>query len=212
MKKIISVFLLALVVFTSCKKDEINNTEDKVGSSRVTRFPTFTMNGDRYESVVQGGTYADPGATAKEGEAELQVQTQGQVNTSQVGVYDIVYSAVNKDGFTGTVTRTVAVLPAAEQEGVNIAGNYKYATSAVVSTIEKLAPGFYLANNIWGPNNIPSYIITTDGRNLVLPLNALSGYGSVQGTGTLDASGNLAYTVDLLAYGITGSTRRWVKQ
>lgn len=212
MKKVISVFLLALVVFTSCKKDEINNTEDKVGSSRVTRFPSFTMNGDRYESVVLGSTYTDPGATAKEGETDLQVQAQGQVNTSEVGVYDIVYSAVNKDGFTGSVTRTVAVLPAAEQEGVNIAGNYKYSASAVVSTIEKLAPGFYLSNNVWGGSTIPSYILTTDGQNLILPLNALSGYGQVQGTGTLDASGNLAYTVDLLAYGITGSTRKWIKQ
>jgi Domain of unknown function (DUF5011) len=211
MKKIISFFLLTAVLFTSCKKDEINNTEDKVGISRVTRFPSFTINGDQYISIVQGNSYTDLGATAKEGETDLQVQAQGQVNTNEVGVYDIVYSAVNKDGFAGSVTRTVAVLPAAEQAGVDISGKYKYATSAVVSTIQKLAPGFYLSSNIWGGSTIPSYVLTVDGQNLILPLSGLSPYGRSRGTGTL-TSGNLTYVVDLLDQGITASTRRWVKQ
>lgn len=212
MKKILSVFIFSSLLFASCKKDDINNTEDKVGISRVTRFPSFTMNGDKYMSIVKGDAYAEPGVTAKEGSNSLQVTASGTVNTSQPGVYTITYSAVNKDGFPGTVTRSVAVLPAAEQAGVNVSGKYKYATSAVISTITKLAPGFYLSDNVWGGSTIPSYIITTDGLNWTLPQNALSAYGPVRGTATLDALGNLTYKVDLPGYGIYGSTRKWIKQ
>ena len=206
----ICIFFLA----AGCEKTEtFNNTPEKVGNSRVTFFPTFSMQGDRYVSVVKGETFNDPGVTAKEGSADLTVNISGAVNASQVGVYDLVYSATNKDGFSSSVTRTIAVLPSAEAEGVNIAGSYVYkANTAYQSTITKLAPGFYLTDNVWGASTIPSYIITVDGNNLVLPLNSLSGYGQVQGSGTLDAAGNLNYKVDLLNYGLLGVDRKWLKQ
>jgi hypothetical protein len=213
MKQVFSVLFFSSLLFASCKKEELNNTEDRVGSSRVTRFPTFTMSGSRYQSIVKGSAYTEAGVTAKEGDNTLTVQTSGTVDVNTVGVYDITYTAINKDGFPGSVTRTVAVLPAAEQAGVNISGKYKYATSAAIATIEKLAPGFYLADNVWsGATVIPSYVITVDGTNLVLPLNSLSAYGRLRGTGTLDATGNLTYRVDLLDQGITASVRRWIKQ
>jgi hypothetical protein len=171
------------------------------------------MKGPRYSSIVKGGSFTDPGVTAKEGADDLQIQTTGTVDAATPGVYDITYSATNKDGFSASVTRTVAVLPEAEQAGVDISGSYVYATNAAyTAVIEKLAPGFYLSNNVWGPNLIPSYILTSDGATLTLPLKALSGYGDVQGTGTLDGDGNLTLKVDLLAYGIAGSTRKWKKQ
>lgn len=201
-------------LFSGCAKTEdFNNTADKVGQSRVTFFPTFTMNGDRYISIVKGSTYTESGVTAKEGDKDLQVEITGTIDANTVGVYDIVYSATNKDNFSGSVTRTIAVLPAAEQAGVDISGSYVYATNAAyTSLIQKLAPGFYVMNNVWGPNQIPSYIFTDDGTALTLPLNAISAYGGVQGTGTYDGAGNLTLKVDLLAYGIAGSTRKWIKQ
>lgn len=210
-------YLIGLVIifyFTGCAKTEdFNNTEDKVGQSRITFFPTFTMKGDRYLSIVQGSAYTEAGVTAKEGDKDLQVTKTGSVDVNTVGIYDIVYSATNKDNFSGSVTRTIAVLPEAEQPGVDISGGYVYATNAAyTSIIQKLAPGFYVMNNIWGPNQIPSYIFTSDGATLTMPLNAISAYGEVQGTGTLDGVGNLTLKVDLLAYGIAGSTRRWKKQ
>ena len=214
MNSIKYIIALSLTLcFLGCEKtEEILNTEDKVGISRVTHFPVFTMSGDRYISIVKGGAFTDPGVTAKEGDKDLQVQQSGSVNTNAVGVYDITYSATNKDNFSASVTRTIAVLPGAEQQGVDISGKYNYASGSYVATIQKLAAGFYVADNVWGPNDIPSYILTTDGVNLTLPLCSLSGYGPVQGSGTLDNAGNLTYTVDLLAYGITGVTRKWKKQ
>ena len=211
MKKIIPIIILSLAtVFTACNKDDINNTEDNVGISRVTRFPVFNMQGDRYMSIVQGGTYTEPGVTAKEGTADLTVTTTGSVDVNTVGVYDITYTATNKDGFPGTVTRTIAILPSAEQAGVNIAGDYKYATSSAVSHIVKLAPGFYKTDNVWGATSIPSYIITVNGINWILPEATLSGYGPVYGDGTLTGTA-LQYHVNLPQYGFVNIVRNWVK-
>jgi len=212
-------FYIAILVtsfsFIGCEKtEEVNNTETEIGHSRVTFFPTFTMKGDPYMSIVKGGTYTEPGVTAKEGAADIPVVITGQVDASKPGVYDIVYTATNKDKFSSSVTRTVAVLPSAEQAGVDISGTYFYvATPTYTTSITKLSSGFYLAGNVWSTGSvIPSYIITVDGKDLVLPLNSISAYGNVQGTGTLDDQGNLTYKVDLLDYGITGSTRKWKKQ
>jgi hypothetical protein len=214
MKAIKYLFILAAsVTLFSCAKDEVKITDTQVGHSRITNFAVLTMEGDPYISIVTGGSFTDPGVTAKEGADDLQVQTTGTVDAATPGVYDITYSATNKDGFSASVTRTVAVLPEAEQAGVDISGSYVYATNAAYkASIKKLAPGFYISDNVWGPNLIPSYILTSDGATLTLPLKALSGYGDVQGTGTLDGDGNLTLKVDLLAYGIAGSTRKWKKQ
>ena len=213
-KLLLSVVVLSFLV--GCEKTEhFNNTEDKVGISRVTRFPSFTMEGDRYISIVKGGTFTDPGVTAKEGTADLVVTVTGTVDANTVGAYDLVYSATNKDGFSSTVTRTVAVIPVAEQAGVNIAGRYANTGSfSYTATVQKLAPGFYAVDNIWGGGSaavIAAYIITTDGENWELPVSELSPYGRVQGTATLNAAGDLTYVVSLLDLGISNSTRKWKK-
>ena len=216
--RIIKILIGIVTLFTlaSCEKTEdINNTEDKVGISRVTRFPVFNMEGETYVSIVKGGTFTDPGVTAKEGETDLQVTITGSVDANTVGVYDLVYSATNKDGFSSTVTRTVAVLPSAEQAGVDISGSYSNVGAfTYTATIQKLAPGFYLADNIWGGGSaaiISAYIITTDGVNWVLPVSSLTGYGRVQGTGTIAPSGDVTYIVSLLDLGVNNSTRKWKK-
>lgn len=207
------VFLFA---FVSCEKTEdINNTEDKVGISRVTRFPVFNMEGARYISLVKGDVFTDPGVTAKEGETDLQVSISGTVDVNTVGVYDLVYSATNKDGFSSTITRTVAVLPEAEQAGVDISGSYaNVGAFTYTATIQKLAPGFYLVDNVWGGGSaaiVAAYILTTDGVDWILPLSSLTGYGRVQGTGNITPAGEVTYIVSLIDQGIANSTRKWKK-
>jgi Domain of unknown function (DUF5011) len=211
------LILAAVVPFAGCEKTEKpDNTADRVGVSRVTYFPSFTMSGDKYVSVVKGGTFTDPGVTAKEGTADLTVQKSGSVDVNTVGVYDIVYSATNKDGFSSSITRTVAVLPSAEQAGVNIAGKYANTGSfSYVATMQKLAPGFYLVDNLWGGGSaaiIGAYVLTVNGTDLLVPVSTLTAYGRVRGTGTLDAAGNLTYVIDLVDQGVAGSTRKWKKQ
>ncbi|MBB6612246.1 DUF5011 domain-containing protein [Pontibacter sp. Tf4] len=203
--KIIGLAITILMAFTlaACEKDD-----ETAHVSGVTTYAQFEINGDQYVSVVVGGEFNDPGVVAREGETELPVTTTSNLDLTTPGVYDITYTAINSDNFPGSVTRTVAVLPAPEQAGVDISGTY--VRSGVTSTVTKLAPGFYLMPNVWGPNLIPSYILTTDGVNLTLPGNALSGFGPVEGSGTLQG-GVMSLQVTLPAFGIT-STRVWTKQ
>lgn len=206
MKKYIGIIAVFALLFASCEKDE---TE---GVSTETTYATFTMNGDRYVSIVKGETFTDPGVTAKEGESDLEVTVSGAVDASKVGTYDLVYSATNQDGFSGNTIRTVIVLPSAEEEGVDISGKYKYMGSGnYTAEIEKVGPGFYTVNNVWGPNDIPAYIITADGKNLILPVRS-TGYGRVEGTGTINGI-DLEYSLNLLDQpGIPdGTVRKWQK-
>jgi hypothetical protein len=217
MKKVLNIIgLVALcVIVFSCKKDNsFNYPEGTVGISKITNYPTFTMTGDAFASIVKGGTFTDPGVTAKEGSTDLKVTVSGQVNSAVPGVYDLVYSAVNKDGFSGTVTRTVAVLPSAEVAGVDVSGKYANVGAFTYTAVwTRLAPGFYRTDNIWGGASkavIASYIFCVDGTNLIVPVNSLSAYGRVQGVGTLTA-GLAAFKLDLVDQGVTGSSKNWKK-
>ena len=99
MKKYILIIAMFAFFLASCEKE----TE---GISKETQFAEFTMAGDQYVSIVKGQSFTDPGVTAKEGSTDLTVTVTGSVDASTVGVYDLVYAAVNKDGYPGSVTRT----------------------------------------------------------------------------------------------------------
>ena len=58
------------------------------------------------DTVEQGSTWTDAGATADGGET---VTASGAVNTSAAGTYTITYSATDAAGNVGTATRTVTV-------------------------------------------------------------------------------------------------------
>ena len=152
MKKFIPLFYsLLAVLFFACNKDEIHNTEDKVGISRVTQFPVLTLNGDRYMTIEVGGTFTDPGIVATEGGATIPYTTDGSVNAGEVGVYNITYTAVNKDGFPASLTRTVVVYSTeASAAGNDLSGTYVRSSNGVESTWTKIAPGVYTVVNPGG--------------------------------------------------------------
>lgn len=205
MRRYLLVLAAAVIGLQSCEKLE---TE---GVSFETQFVEFQLNGDAYTSVVLGDAYIEEGAVAKEGEEEKEVTIRGAVDVNQVGVYEVVYSAINKDGYPGSVSRTVAVIPGAENEGVDISGNYKYNNGNQIAEITKLAPGFYYMNNVWGPNDIPCYILTSDGSDLILGLTNTV-YGRVTGSGELTGN-DLALSVSLLDQGgLIDIPRNWTKQ
>jgi hypothetical protein len=174
MKKIIPILLLSMfTVFSACNKDEINNTEDKVGISRVTRFPILTMNGDRYMAVAVGGTFTDPGVTAKEGSTTIPVTKSGTVNTATPGVYDVTYTAKNKDGFAASLTRTVAVYSTDAIAAANdLSGNYARTSNGSVSTWTKIAPGVYTVFNPGGApgTNLTVIAFNSTGNTIKIPL------------------------------------------
>jgi len=200
-------------MFSCNKNPSFDYPDGTVGISKITQYPVFTLNGSQYVSIVKGGTYTDAGATAKEGSNDLKVTTTGSVNTNVVGVYNINYSATNKDGFEGSTARTVIVLPSADA-GIDISGKYSgYSTTA---TITKVTTGYYYVTNFFSSGSaIPAYLICSDGTNIIMPLQS-SAYGRIEGTAVLSgitAGSTLKYTVSLLDQSASyqNLARNWVK-
>jgi hypothetical protein len=147
MKRGIKLIMFTLTLFAalSCEPDRV--TED---ISSITYYPVIALKGEQWNTVKVGGTFADAGAIAKEGETEIKVTTTGTVDTKTPGVYVIQYDATNKDGYSSTEYRYVGVISAAAQ-GVDISGNYKRNAGALgVSKVTKISDNFYQSNNIGG--------------------------------------------------------------
>jgi hypothetical protein len=102
---IVSALLVVAAFLHGC--DE----ETTKGVSKVTFYAEITLTGDQWNSIPQGGTWAEPGVTATEEGAEIAVQTGGDVvNPNVPGVYTIEYTAINRDGFPATEYRYVGVI------------------------------------------------------------------------------------------------------
>jgi len=215
MKKFIPViYFLIAILSIACNKDDIHNTADQVGISRVTHFAVFQMSGSQYMSVVKGTPFVDPGVKAFEGSTEIPVTTIGSVNTNQPGLYVLTYSATNKDGFSATTSRTVVVIAAHETPGVDLSGKYDYVgSSTYTSTVTKVAEGTYTTDNAWsGLTIIPLVFVSLDGATISIP-NQSTAYGAASGTGTYNAgTKRLVYTISIPAAGISNSNRNWQKQ
>ncbi len=96
------VAALCFVAF-SCAEDG-----DSVGISTVTYFPSFDLiDGDVV--VITTGTEFTPNAVVKEGENELTPTINNPVDSNVPGIYEVVYSAENSDGYTGTTSQQVIV-------------------------------------------------------------------------------------------------------
>lgn len=158
MKKIISLFALAafvLVGFSSCDYDGKDD-------AYVTHYVSIDLKeGDTY-LVAKGSTYTDPGYTATEGTEDVtsKVTVSGDVDANKMGIYNVTYSAVNKDGFSASVTRKVLVYD--PEVTTNISGTYKvtstdgsqsvfdrYSVIGNSVTLTQLAPGLYSISDYW---------------------------------------------------------------
>ena len=182
-KYLIAVF--AIYAFSGCAKtEEFDNTDTKVGQSRVTFFVDLKLNGPAAVSIVKNGSFTDPGATATENGKPVTVTIGNELNKSVPGYYQVTYSATNVDGFTKTITRDIFVLPAAEAPGVDLSDSYSLTGADLVSTFTKILPGVYFASNLNHPTTpIPGYFISSDGLNIILP-DQPSPYGNLNGSGT----------------------------
>ena len=129
MKKIyIFLLLTSGLFFSACV------LEDTTGDvSRVTIFPTITLNGSELLFVTMGDTYADEGAVSTVGETEIETTTtytdglyagSAGVDTSKADKYFVQYSAENEDGFSGSALRTVWVVPPTGDLVTSIEGLY----------------------------------------------------------------------------------------
>ena len=81
--------------------------------------------------LTLGGAFADPGASAFDtcAESSLPMMTNGTVNTSVAGEYDITYSSVTGGGVMGSATRAVVVIdPAATVPEISLNLDFGAAT------------------------------------------------------------------------------------
>lgn len=160
MKKSIYMFALALALvgLNSCDYDGKDD-------SYVTHYVTFSLNEGSRVTVPVGSSYSEPGFTAMENGEDVssKVTVSGdEVDPDQIGIYNITYSAVNKDGFAASTSRQVVVYN--PEVTTNITGTYTVATASCSNnkilasypitgntvTITQLAPGLYSVSDWWG--------------------------------------------------------------
>jgi hypothetical protein len=128
---------LATAIFSSCERD----LETEGITKKITFFPVFELEGEEEIVIHAGDDFTLPGAVAKEQGNEIPVSTSitgtyfaGSVDAIDPmlpDIYNVTYSAVNKDGFPGSTDRVVHVLPPPGDFVNSIEGVY---TQTVVRT------------------------------------------------------------------------------
>jgi len=83
---------------------EFNNIID-------TQAPTISLNGESNMSLIIADTYIEQGATAIDGfDGDVTVDINGNVDTSQLGMYIVTYTATDKADNEVTIERTIHVV------------------------------------------------------------------------------------------------------
>jgi hypothetical protein len=167
------LYIFLAFLFSGCAKEEdISNTADKVGVSRVVFFPVIATKGDRLVIINQGQTYSDAGAVATLGDKTVPYTTTGSVNTATPGIYTLSYTAINDDGFSASDFRSVAVI------GNDVSTNdYSGAYARYVggtpngqsSTWTKTAPGVYTVINPGGAAGVTATAVNYSGNLIAIP-------------------------------------------
>jgi len=156
MKVLYKYFLIIVSVFFlySCEKE----TE---GLSRITYYCNLTLKGNPIEFVSLGGVFTDPGWEADENGKDVtgSVQITGSVNTNVAGLYRLVYSAINSDGYPKTDVRQVVVYdatpsalksgfydisPSSNRNGTTIYGG------AFTILLYQVSPGRFYVSDLFG--------------------------------------------------------------
>ncbi len=112
------ILAIGLLTFLAgCERDL-----DTLGvTTKITYYPVFELEGEEEMVVPAGEAFTLPGATATEQGTEIPVSRNitgtyfagvvNDIDTSVPDIYNVTYSAVNVDGFTGSASRTVFVKP-----------------------------------------------------------------------------------------------------
>lgn len=100
------ILMLATVFVTSCEDDST------AGLTRITYYPTLTLEGESFVTSPKGSSFQDPGysATLQGEDVTDQVEVTSNINTNQSGLYSVTYSITNEDGFAKTASRKVLVV------------------------------------------------------------------------------------------------------
>lgn len=206
MKKISLLLVLSLSLFAlSCKKkgciDEsaINYNADakKDDGSCEYASPTITIIGDNPVNIGLNSTYNDEGATAVDYDGKtLTVNTDAsQVNTSELGTYEVVYTATSEHGIATAKRLVNIVINQSVYLGTysidSDCGAFEFPLSSESTVIAGTSSTQLFIENAF--NLLGGQIaLVIDGQNITVPaqsINVLLGDINFSGSGVMNASG-----------------------
>ncbi|WP_164977397.1 immunoglobulin-like domain-containing protein [Ancylomarina salipaludis] len=191
--------LCIIALFSSC---DDKGTED---ISRITYYPLLEMAGEEIVVLNVGDTFTDAGVTALVGGESAEVTIDGSVDASVAGIYALVYTAYNEDGFSASVLRQVIVQDLASIAGTDLTGSYKrtmYGPNAGGGYSEWVATGaagVYKVNDVGGVDSgsyeydLVVYQVAND--KIVMPVQVNKRGGTIFASSTKSGS-----APDVIAY------------
>jgi hypothetical protein len=205
MKKIfIAMFFFTSLLFVSCESEDSGNV------SRVTYYPTITLNGERTEVLFKGDTYTEKGAVSMAGSEVLTTKIDGQVNTNVIGVYKISYSATNTDGYDAVKTRAVVVM-SKDPSAIDISGTFFRSGNA--NNVTRISDRVYKCDNATGYNIAADKITLTfynlDDTKIYAPFQentSASGLSAESNVGTIINKDKWNWVI--YASGVFGTAQR----
>jgi hypothetical protein len=200
------IFGTALLMITSCKKD---NTP-----------PVISLNGNANVTNYKGETFTDPGASANDGEdgdLTSKVEVDGTVGT-EAGIYTLTYSVTDKEGNYASVQRFVTV----QYKSTSLAGTYNVTEVSPFGTVtytgSVTADSTDFTHFVFGSLSAPDPIVV-DAK--IINRDEIEMLSDVQGGPILQFQGNItqpsAITFNLsylrpINSTTTNCTATWVKQ
>ena len=127
-----------------------------------------------------------------------------------------MYTAVNKDGFTASLSRTVAVYSTeASAIGNDLSGKYQRLPATFgISTWTKLAPGVYLVDNPGGALgvNLQAIVFNSSNFNVDIPAQITNDGNTTSSTDEVYNNGNPAtYSMKIVNPGYGTALRNFTK-
>lgn len=141
MKKLIIITLvLGLFTYTGCKKRDDYDVSKVVEVSA----PTINLKGDKFVTLSVGESYTDPGATSIDDVSGAQADIVAEfsnLDPSTPGMYYMLYSAKNANGYVQNTVRYIGVTN--YNDAVDLTGTYRRTANGVMVDVTKVAPSMY---------------------------------------------------------------------
>ena len=224
-KKILFIAVMALLTlgFASCEKESL-------GKTKITYYADIQLLGDATMVVAKGSTFVDPGCKATMAGEDVtdKVEIVSNVDASKSGVYSVVYSVTNADGFVASASREVVVLdlsdavegfwactPTSFRTNTNTGAVVAYGKSYEILLIkyadgiyhvDDLLAGWYCQRAGYGTNYaMEAYIGIADDGAISLLASQVPGWGDAADALSADAkydatAKTIEYTVTYAGY------------
>lgn len=217
------VILFVVIISVSCNKsDNFNYPPGTVGISKIIYFPIISIKGDRFISIVQGSTYTDPGVNATLNGQSTTYTTSATVDASTPGIYTLIYTAVNSEGYSASDWRMVIVTPSGlDADPVvsanDFSGTYLRPATGITSTWTKLATGVYLVENPGGSTGVGKHavVVNYSGYTITMPSQNDPDFGGIVSTSNETYTPTPApatYSWKFFAIGYGTGLRTFIKQ